>query len=55
MTVRKMTIKKIIALKNDRFNQTTIIKYECKKNVRMKKKKCLKKVSKKILYTIREK
>jgi glycogen debranching enzyme len=55
MTVRKMAVKKIIVLKNDRFNQTTIIKYDCKKNVRMEKKMFEKSNSKKIQYTIREK
>jgi hypothetical protein len=47
MTVRKMTVKKIIALENDRFKETIMVKYDRKKNVRIKKKKFEKKDNKK--------
>jgi hypothetical protein len=38
MAVKKLTMKKIIVLKNDNFNETIIVKYNRKKNVRMKNK-----------------
>jgi hypothetical protein len=39
MTVRKMTVKKNYCVrKNDGFNETTIVKYNRRKNVYMKKK-----------------